>query len=286
MKPWYKGFIGTIEEKNDKFISYGKYEIKNESTLIITELPIGISVDKYKEFLEKMIVDKKKGYIYKYFNKSYGNHINIVIYFNDNKLQQIIKKENIIDVMKLSSSISMTNMHLYNENGVITKYEIVEDIMLDFYKFRIKIYEKRKKYVIEKLQYNLSVLENKVRFIKFVIEKKIIIEKRKKKEILEKLEELEFMKIDNNYDYLINMPLHVLTLEKIEEYDDEYNKTKKELKEYEKLSVQQLWLNELDELEVAYNKWLVDEIKNENKICKTIKTDKIRKPRKPRNKTK
>ena len=73
IKPWYRHFKGDIitPEWNgkdfneiDKIYSIGKnYEIKNK--VIITELPIGIWTEPYKEYLETIINDSsnKKNYI-------------------------------------------------------------------------------------------------------------------------------------------------------------------------------------------------------------------------------
>lgn len=56
MKPWYRHFTGTIEkiDKND-FISRAKYEIINDDTIHITDLPIGVWTDNYKAFLDNLL---------------------------------------------------------------------------------------------------------------------------------------------------------------------------------------------------------------------------------------
>ena len=56
MKPWYRHFTGTIEkiDKND-FVSRAKYEIINDDTIHITDLPIGTWTDNYKAFLNNLL---------------------------------------------------------------------------------------------------------------------------------------------------------------------------------------------------------------------------------------
>ena len=56
MKPWYKGFDGTITQKDDyTFITHGVYEIIDEYNIKITELPIGVWTDKYELFLKSIL---------------------------------------------------------------------------------------------------------------------------------------------------------------------------------------------------------------------------------------
>ena len=55
MHPWYKGFIGEIEEVPGKGYNVrGVYNIISEDELEITELPIGKWTRDYKNFLEEL----------------------------------------------------------------------------------------------------------------------------------------------------------------------------------------------------------------------------------------
>lgn len=68
MKPWYKGYTGSIEKESsaDRYIVTGIYEIISEDELEIKELPIGKWTRDYKNFLEdlaqKDIIDEIKEY--------------------------------------------------------------------------------------------------------------------------------------------------------------------------------------------------------------------------------
>lgn len=65
MKPWYKGYQGSIEKVQDKaqYIITGNFEIIDDTQLEITELPIGKWTRDYKEMLEEMAQDEKAGKI-------------------------------------------------------------------------------------------------------------------------------------------------------------------------------------------------------------------------------
>ena len=85
MIPWYKGFKGKIELGNteESFTISGVYTTNNKTkTINISEIPIGTSIEDYKEFLnnlEEKYTNIKKIHI----NKSSKNEINVDIVFDN-----------------------------------------------------------------------------------------------------------------------------------------------------------------------------------------------------------
>lgn len=61
-KPWYKNFVGHIEKLSEqKFISSGELGIIGHNKVEITELPVGVWTQNYKEsVLEPMLTDTEK----------------------------------------------------------------------------------------------------------------------------------------------------------------------------------------------------------------------------------
>ena len=126
-------------------------------------------------------------------------------------------------------------------------------------------------------------------FIEQVISKDIVIERKKKSEIIDRLVELKYpelsISLENkiSFDYITNLPLFSLTLEKIEEFNKDYNDKLSELTLYKNTTVQQLWINEIENLEKVYIKWLANfeesissndvKTKNKSKTNKTRKTE-------------
>jgi DNA topoisomerase-2 len=287
MVPWYKGFIGTIEKVNDTtYNSTGKYKIVNETTIHITELPIGTWTQDYLEFLSQSIEEQKL--ISDYENNSGNHNIDIKIYFINSELQKLIKSNTLEKRLKLVSIIKTSNMHLY-KNNVITKYQNANIILKDYIDIRIEIYTKRKNYNIKILENELSLLKYRKQFIEQIISKDIIIERKKKSEIIDRLVELKYPELSislenkKNYDYITNLPLFSLTLEKIEEFNKDYNDKLTELTMYKNTTIQQLWINEIDNLEKVYIKWLSNfeesissndtKLKSKSKINKSRKTE-------------
>ena len=177
-----------------------------------------------------------------------------------------------------------TNMHLYNTKGVITKYSAVEEILEEFYTYRLDMYEKRKEYYIRYLTNQMLIAQNRMEFIEYILKKKIIIEKKKREEVIDQIQKEGLIKLHHNidapkgeksYDYLTSMSLFSLTNEKRQELKEIYEKKKQELEDYKKITIKVMWTSEIKEFLVSYDKWKkgVDEENNSNKNTKGKNTN-------------
>lgn len=301
MIPYYRGYKGKITKESDqKFKVEGCYEVISDDKVHITELPISlrpISFEKYKEFLNSItILDKKEDDVKKklvdFVMKPYNNKVDITVQFKPGELQKLLKAKELEKYLKLNSSLTMSNMYLYNLNGKITKYDSPYEILEDFYKCRHSKYIDRKKYRIKVLENDADIAKYKRMFIEYIIAKKIVIEKQKKDVIINRLAELKFPRLarkitasdeEKSYQYLIDMPLWSLTYEKIEELKKEEEDIQRILQDYKSKSVESIWIEELDEFVKAYNVWMkeLDDIRiKEEKLCDKKSNDKLKKKNK------
>lgn len=265
MNPWYSLFKGEIKKVNDyNFVSYGNYQIDGDN-LIITELPVGEWTTPYKQFLEKKEEieankkNKNKIVFLGFEDENTDNEVYFKLKFKPGYLDKT-NKEEIEKEFKLCKKISLTNIHLFNDKGIIQKFDTIDDVMDEFYVYRLNKYIERKKYQLDKLNRELEFISWKVKFILMVIDKKIKINNKKKSVIEEKLVEKGFPKLsknngDKNYDYLLSMPLWNLTHEKVEELKKHKENKETEYDELENKPVEQIWTEELEELENKYHKW-------------------------------
>jgi DNA topoisomerase-2 len=283
--PWFRGFCGTIEKVNDTtFNSIGKYKVINETTVHITELPIGSWTQDYIDFLADLI--QKDQLICDYQNNSGNFNIDIKVVFKTNELQKLIKSNSIEKKLKLVTPIKTSNMHLYKEN-VITKYNSPNSILKDYIELRLRVYDERKKHHIKVLENEMAVLKYRKKFIEQILSRKIIIEKRKKTDIIQDLIDFKYPELSisfggkPSYDYLTNLPLFSLTQEKIDELNKEFQEKSDELELYRSTTIQDLWIGELDVFETQYNKWIEsfeelkeqeEKDKNKKKVNKSTKT--------------
>ena len=249
MKPWYKDFKGTIIPDSDsgKFITTGVYSRINNTTIEITELPIGKWTQTYKEFLESLIEQNE---IIDYTNNCDDLTINFKVTMQKTVIDQLVKDNEVIKKLKLTSTINTSNMHVFDSDCKIRKMSCPEEIVYRFYKVRIKHYTKRKKYLLEKIQNEYSILESKIKFIKYVIDEKIILFNKKKADIVKQIEIVDntLLKIDNSWDYLLDLKIVILTQEKIKEMEEKMKKLYSELLVIKNTEVSDMWTSELDQI--------------------------------------
>jgi len=269
--PWYKGFQGTIKRMNDNmYVTKGKYNILSKNVLVITELPIGKWTQNYKEFLEGLIYDKNKKqkfYILDYVDHSTDNTVRFEVRVEPEVLLNIkcnVERhtDTIEDLFKLSSTLSLKNIHLYDSNGTIKRYKNIYDVFDEYYHTRYGLYVRRKQYQLNVLKYKLEYNKSKMRFITDVIDDKIVVFKQKKNDIIERLKVLEYpLNIDKcldmkytiekcktGYNYLIQIPLYHLSIEKIDELKDEIDGLQNEYDVLNGKTIEQIWLDELKSL--------------------------------------
>lgn len=278
-KPWYKGFKGEVERVDEKtkvaksYITRGIVERDGDLKLRIKELPIGTWITPYKEFLESLtdegikvlLKDKNKkttkkegdGILNTFYEKHKDENIDFVLVFKDKKyLDKIMKKGEVYNVLKLEKKINLTNMHLFNSNGIIQLYKSPQEIIDEFYKVRLDLYNKRYEYLLDSLNEQSNKINSKVRFIREFISGEIKVVKQKKNVIIKQLEEREYHKFEGGYMYLIKMPIYNLTEEKIEELERIKDKIMEELEELKGKTFKDLWMDDLKNFFDKYQDWV------------------------------
>ena len=68
----------------------------------------------------------------------------------------------LVKLFKLRSSISTSNIHMFNMEGQIHKYHGPEHLLRDFYEVRLNFYTKRKEHLLKLLGEEHARLANKV----------------------------------------------------------------------------------------------------------------------------
>lgn len=264
INPWFKGFKGTVEKINDiKYTIKGKYTI-DSNIVYISELPVYETIEDYQIYLESKTSTKDdSNKIESYVNKSGADSVCFEVTFKGNELQKLIKNDSLEKFLKLSTTISLSNLYLFNSKGIITKYDYIEDIFTEFYIHRLQLYQKRKDFLLGQIMSELEILKYKVKFIQDILNKNIIIERKKEQIILEKLGELKYPKLGakQNYDYLIKIPLFSLTQDKIDELQSEYDKKEEEYNTCYNTTIEVMWINEIDEFTKLYTTLATEPVK-------------------------
>lgn len=250
-QPWVKGFNGDIVKNPDadnSWIFIGKYVVKNTSTIHVTELPPSITYEKYDNHLNKLEDERK---IASYENDCKSD-INYTIKMSRAELSR--KQSRGLDIFLKMEERQTENLTVLDENGKLKEFQNVNDIIKYFVKFRLTYYDKRKKYLIDKISHELMVLSNKARFIKMIIDGKLKINNVPRQNIILSLETEKFDKVDESYSYLLFMPIHTLTKEKYEELLSQESVKKKELADIKKTKSVDTYRDDLNELKKAIKK--------------------------------
>jgi DNA gyrase/topoisomerase IV subunit B len=267
MSPWFKNFRGKLVEgdAHGTFITKGEWTKLSDTQLKISELPVGTGVTPYKDFLESMIESnikkdapksKKKFTLKDVQNKTRdeNDEICFIIEFkNSEDLTTLINSGTLEKELKLTKSFTINNMYLFGPDLDLTKYADPNDILLDFYDLRLEYYQKRKDYIVKKLKGELCILEAKARFIKEYIDGILDLNKKSKEYLISLLEKGKYPKSENDYDYLTRMPIINMTLDKINELENQCKNKRSELKDIISKSDKDLWRNDLFELSKRLN---------------------------------
>jgi len=287
MKPWYSNFNGKIIKADDyTYDVYGKYDILDANRIVVNELPLGWATTPYKEFLESIQydADSKKNVIVGFTDNNTDERVHFVVSFPDKKLSLYQNNDTIESKLKLVKKIKTSNMNLFNEEGRIHTFNNVEDILEHWYNVRLKKYEDRKNYLTGKIENELDLLKYKALFIEYVLNGKIVVFKQKKQKIIDRIVELKFPELsvsrseDKSYDYITNIPLFHLTLEKIEELNNKLKEKQEELAYVKNTPSIDVWRTELKELLALYTNWYKEKSEEfEANISGNIKITKLKK---------
>jgi DNA topoisomerase-2 len=246
LKPWIRSFTGTFDvspDSNKSWLIRGKYDIKNMSTVEITEIPPSFTYEKYESLLESLI---EKGTLHSYDDHTSGK-IHYVLKFPRQTLADLIKKNKLDDILKMQER-ETENYTTLDEHGKLKVFDNVPDMIEYFVKFRLDFYEKRKARLELDLESEVRFLSNRARFIKSIIDKLININGTPKADLETALTSLSFDKVEASFDYLLTMPIQTLTKEKYEDLCKKVDLKNKELEKVKKTTHEKMYRDDLSAL--------------------------------------
>jgi DNA topoisomerase-2 len=288
--PYYEGFKGQISKiAEGKFLIKGIYEKLAVDKIKVTELPVGYWTEDFKELLETLIepsVDKEgkktPAIIKDYDDLSKDTNVDFTITFSKGKLEELesCKGEyncnGLGKLLKLYTTNTTTNMHLFDANEKLQKFNKVTEIIDAYYDTRIKLYGSRKVYMINNIEKELVLLSNKAKYIKEILDGTIDLRKKKREEINVMLTNKGYNIIndDEEYKYLVKMPMDSVTEENIDKLLKEKGNKETELETIKTTTINKMWLKELNKLSELYIEYKEERTKLSEPEEKTIKNKK------------
>ena len=249
--PWYRGFKGDIQKSGDnRYKTEGIIKRGNKkNTAEVTELPIGMWTNRFKETCEDLVMNKTLKNL-----KNYSTTQDVHFILTESADGIICNKAN----LKLHTYLYTSNMVLFNEKDQLKKYKNTYEIINNFCTVRLQYYDLRKKHQIKSLEQRLNRLGNKQRFITEVIKKTLLVMEQDEIITIRQLDERHYDKDpqDQTYNYLLRLPIRTFTTDKVKTLKDNIGQLNKELSTLQKTKIEKIWLRELNELEKEYNRWM------------------------------
>eukprot|EP00501_MAST-03F_sp_TOSAG23-6_P001841 GSMAST32.ASY1.ANO1.1919.1 assembled CDS len=268
--PWYRGFQGTTEVFQKKnafgFMCKGLVEVIEPGPggiLHISELPVGMWTQKFKELLENQSKSKSKSKGKKKTDSKPRKQL--VVDYNENHTDATVSFT-ITLAPTMTSKLSNSNMILIESETVsekVTKFKTISSIIDRFYKTRLRMYGHRKRHLLKTLKAEHTRLANQMRFVTEVVEGKLVISRRKEAELVAEMkingykekkkddEEKEKQTRERGYDYMLNMNIRSLTVEKVQKLKKELDEKTAVMRLLQKTSIQELWEADLIALEAS-----------------------------------
>jgi DNA topoisomerase-2 len=242
--PWWRGFNGTVSRDpvSGQISIEGKYELKEgrSPTITITELPIGAQSDSYEAVLQKL---EDKGVIVSYDNLSDKRGFEFIVSIP--RIATMMSDEEIKKTFKLISR-ETENLTVWDGDGVLTRYETVEDLLTEWTVWRVERYEDRRLALIKKIEADITWASLKIRFIRFYLANYKYFRDTANKELNARLIAEGF----DRHDELLAMPMRNLTHDKIKELEADVEDLKLKLASLQKDNAIEMFKRELKELKL------------------------------------
>ena len=294
MMPWYQDFIGTVSIQDKRYISRGIYERSGPKTIKINELPVNVWTQTYKEKLMKIIA-KKDSELKNFNENSTERTVSFELEYTSEKyVDKLLKSSNVFKKLDIESKIK-SNLYAFDHDGKIKKYKSPIHIIEEFYEVRYQLYTQRRIYLLTDYSRKVEILENKLRYLREVINGDLVVFRKKKDYREKQLIDKKYKKFDigtdltmanpdenGTYAYLSGMSIDSFGQETIDRLETELTKLSKLYQDTKKTNEIEMWNRDLDAMMVLYEKWSEEqskivEMERLHQIVTVKKTRKIRK---------
>lgn len=240
MTPYYKDYLGQIVKiDGTKFRSSGLLKDLGNGKYRVSELSIGMSTNKYKEYLEELVDMKKIKQL-----KNYSSASEVYFEFSIPSLSDFVPT---VETMKLTSLIHLSNMVLFTKDFKLKKYQKLSEIFCTYCEERYTGYVQQKEWLLKTLKKELFVHEQKQQFLHLVLSKQLDLSKYLDTDIDGVLEStFGLKKSENSFQYLLSIQIHQLTRTRLDTLSKKILEIKKEIHRVQKLSPGDFWIEDLD----------------------------------------
>lgn len=247
LKPYFRGFEGTVEsgENHKQWIIKGVVENISAHKTKIIEVPISES---YKSMIKKLdkLVETKVINSYEDLCDPKKDKF-LFILKHDSKFGAFTQEEK-LEKLKLIKTIS-ENYTCIDAGNKIKVFNNTNEIFNYYYDVRLSFIQKRKDFMLDKLNQDIAIAKSRQFYILKCINDEIILKNKSKKDIIEQISKFdEIILVQDSYNYLINMPMHSVSKDTVEELIQKVKELEAKYQELLNTSCEQLWLNDIKDL--------------------------------------
>ena len=266
--PYFEGFRGRVNDCGKGRVAVsGLYEVQDESTIRITELPVGTWTEDFKKHLEALAEPPsktKKGLVKDYSDMSTDTTVDFTVVLSApvaSKMHQTKACVSGVECTELEKTFHLVsvrgtgNMNLFDEEEKLRKFSSPDELLVSFCEKRLGMYSKRKTHLASVLRERALRASNKKTFIEGLLDDSIDLRRKSRETVESELEERGFHRIDDGYMYLIRLPMDAVTAENVDAMRQEAENAERALQELESQAPADLWLSDLSVLEKAYGEF-------------------------------
>jgi len=291
LKPWYYGYRGSITDAVDGkgWVAKAVYSFADDELahVKITELPIGVWTQDYKEFLEDFISDdvKDKKPLKDVINNNNDVDVNFTLKMDHDAYHEARAYPAEFEKrFRLSTTIRDTNLVAFNSKGKIQRFSGVGEILEDFYGARLDAYERRKTSELRRMDDEILELRARLTFIEAILSGALVVANVAddvllaglKKLLLPPLSAMDSPDTLKAYEYLLRIRIDRIKASAVEELRQLVRESKEARDHLASKSAESLWLADLDTFEAVYKAFCDKKlaIYEEAQKVKEIKTEK------------
>ena len=248
LNPDVSGFCGNIvtEPENPlKHTIYGDYGIENTRgrKVTISEIPLGYTLQSYKDFLTKLEESK---IIKSFSDESEFDNFKFVLSVETDFFK---KHKDIYETLGLKKSYS-ENFTCLDEFNKLMEFKSPKDFMEYFIETKLRYISKRKDFQLDSMRNELANLNEESLFISLILNTRISFNELDSKKIKEICETYEI----ENYKKYLKLPFTAFTKDGIESLKNKIEILEKSIKDLESQSPKKIWLNDISNLESSLKK--------------------------------
>jgi len=263
MQPWYNKFRGRVQRRipvrsiaegasTESYVTQGVLEEMDPRTVRITELPIGRWTEDYKRILDNFpgVVD--------YQERHTEHHVDFLVKFETAAALEALKTKSggILHALKLETSIPLSNMHMYDREGLLKRFDTPLQVVEEFVDLRLPHYERRRLQQLGVIETQLAKDRTKLQFLQLIVEGHVQLAAKPVEVIVGELRAAGLECPDKTIEGLLQTPLRSLSSEAMNDAQKAVHKLEDKAAKLQATDAVAIWQADLSNAEEGISAYL------------------------------